>query len=127
MRFRELSSRLSDALTGRFEPTMRLEVYDRFKERTGQGKVKVAEVLSDGARGQLKVLDPAMEPVLRPLFTEKRVAFTGAGFTGQDGFTRDGAVRTLAPYKKETLEHAISSELPTHNLVGLLVELNKGR
>lgn len=122
MRMRELSAQMTRALVGRFEPTLRLDIYDRYKERTGQGTVKVAEVLSDGVQGELKVLDPALEKMLRPLFTEKRTAFT-AGFVGPDGIARDGAVQALAPYKRATLEHALTSELPTHNLRGELIAL----
>lgn len=125
MRLREIGNQMVRALTGGFEPTMRLDVYDRYKERTGQGTVKVAEVLSDGVRGELRVLDPSLDGVLRPMFTEKRTTLIGGGVLGADSFTREGTVESLVPYKRATLEHALNSELPTHNLRGELVAVDK--
>ncbi len=124
MRLSDISSTMTRALLGRFEPTMRLDVYDHYQERIGRGRVKVAEVLSDGTQGELKVLDPSLDGVLRPIFTQKRTAFTRGG-QGSDGHTHEGEVQVLSPYKKATLEHAIKSELPAHNLRAELVVLGK--
>jgi hypothetical protein len=110
MRLNDISGTMTRALFGKFTPTMRLDVYDQFQERMGRGKVKVAEVLSDGTQGE------------RPIFTHKRTAFTSGGM-GPDGIARDGAVQTLAPYRQATLEHAMKSELPGHNLRAELVRL----
>jgi hypothetical protein len=122
MRPGELAPTMTRALRGRFEPTLRLDVYDHYQERIGRGRVKVAEVLSDGVDGELRVLEPSLDAVLRPMFTQKLTTF-GRGVVGPDGVARDGAVELLAPYKEATLEHTLTSELPAHNLRGELVRL----
>ena len=92
-----------------FVPLFRLDVFDRQAERKGKGKVKIAEVLSDGISGEVNVIDSRFADLLQPMFTNTAM--------------RVQPVEKLAPFGREALEHALNNELPIHNLRGELVLL----
>jgi len=91
-----------------------IDVYDAYAEaKTGQPK-KVAEVSTDGKRGQVRVLDPAFAGVLGDAFERPQHVFT-QGVTA-NGLSMDGTPRTLPAWSKEAVEHVVNNELKIHQL-----------
>lgn len=103
--------------TSGFKPTMRVEIYDRFEEMKTGDTVKIGEVLSDGSKGELKVLNPRFRSELQELFTQPKSIMTN-GTMGEDARSIDETPRTLAPWKPETLLYTTMYQLPIHNFRG---------
>lgn len=98
----------------------RIEIYDRYAETVGRGRVKVAEAITDGSTGTLTVLDPKFEKWLTKLFCEPILVLQG-GVT-LDGRAADAAVE-LKPSAPETLQHVVDYGLRFYNLRGEVVEI----
>ncbi|MCA9551068.1 MAG: hypothetical protein KC933_13625 [Myxococcales bacterium] len=92
----------------------RIDVFDAYTEaKTGQAK-KVAEVSTDGKRGQVQVLDPAFAGVLKDAFERPQHVF-GHGVTA-NGLSMDGAPRVLPAWSDEAIQHVVKNELKVHQL-----------
>jgi hypothetical protein len=95
-------------------PQTRIDVFDAYTEaKTGQAK-KVAEVTTDGRRGQVQVLDPAFAGVLKDAFERPQHVFTRGITAG--GLSMDGTPRTLPAWSTEAIEHVVKNELKVHQL-----------
>ena len=117
--------KIPSLLRQKFQPIMRVDVFDYFTEKkTGQKDLKIGEAYSDGLQGQIKVLDASFADDLKEIFTQPQLVFVHGGGSGPGGIRVDGVPQTLAPFRRETLEHLIAYGLPNQNLRGVLTELN---
>jgi hypothetical protein len=105
-------------------PRQKIEVFDAYAESKGAGPVKVAEVVVDGGKGSLVVLDPKLAPALRDVF--ERTTRMAGGAPDARGLGADVPV-AVRPYSAESLAHAMKHGLPAHNLRAVVIALDRKR
>ena len=102
-----------------FRPKFRVDIFYPFHAKPDVVRIKVAEVYSDGKRGQVKVFDPRFTS-LEKTFGRPHLVMAGAML--QDG-TRADVLRSLAPWREKTLRELGEYELPSANLRAEFVRL----
>lgn len=98
----------------RFRPTHRVEIFDRFEERRGGHPVKIAEVLSDGIHGRIRVLDERFRGLIEGLFSLGSLVIERE--TSQPDSKLDESLTRSKAYSLDGIRQVVEHELDPHNL-----------
>src|SRR5688572_12084502 len=104
-----------------FTPSRRIDVYHRAEERAGRSPLKVAEVLTDGVQGRVRVLDSRFEGIVEPLFCEALLEIVNGGTSGSMSW--DGEPTKMRAWKTETIDHIVANTLVRFGLRAGIVGL----
>ena len=101
-------------LSRTFKPTIRLAIQD-----ISNADEQVAEVLSDGTLGRIKVYKADLADTLFDIFTERLCVFP-AEFATVPGI--DPKPMTMEAFSYEALSSGVNHKLGTHQLRGVLID-----
>ncbi len=103
-------------LRSRFRPNTRIDIFDAYQEQRTGTPQKVAEVQTDGKKGQIAILDQQFAEVIKDAFEKPQHIFQQGVHDARQGISFDVTPRSLPAWSPEAIEHVVGNEFKLHQL-----------